>query len=698
MTAALERAGVWAAEIPAAATVEPFLARCRALRRDDEPLLSVVRHLSISDPPEHPCIAFNARELERMRERIENHTWAREAWEGVKANADKWLDRGEGPPSKPGGWSHDYACVHCGAPLRYREDHPHEHICRKCGKITRGEKQDATWRGIKHGHLVRAARDMGLAWQITRQKSYAREAIRILKWYADHYVDFPVQTRHGKVHWQSLTESSWLTGVVEAADLVYNAMTEDEKRAVETDLVRAGAEHVAAQPCGYSNWRCWYNACLGTAGYFLGDADLVSRARDGEGGFKYMIDKGVLEDGLWYERSIGYHNYSLSALIRHAQADRHAGGDLWQYGRLPLMFTAELRLTFPNLVSPSLNDMGYRSKRIGTRYLTYGWAWYKDPVAGGALNLLHAKGASRSRLEDWHVSEPVPEEIAYSRPASQDMPGVGLLVLRRGAGPDSLCAMLEYGEHGGGHGHPDKLQLLFYGLGRPLCPDLGTVRYGNPLYHQWYKTTPGHNTVTIGGRSMGRVKGERVAFVNADQCSAAVVRTTRAYPGYVLTRRLLLADRFLVDVFDVQGGKADVIDWFLRVPGELVLSVAVEPIDEEPLSAPYKHLRGLQAARGDHAWQAVWTLPDARGRLALDIAGVPDTEMSQSKAPGIPGELWNTLRIRRRAANTRFAAVYQAIAPGSQSEPVVFDEATVCVGNFVVTIRSGDACPVVRNR
>lgn len=40
-------------------------------------------------------------------------------------------------------------------------------------------------------------------------------------------------------------------------------------------------------------------------------------ARDAKYGFVDQMEQGVLEDGMWYERSMGYHSYTVSAITYH---------------------------------------------------------------------------------------------------------------------------------------------------------------------------------------------------------------------------------------------------------------------------------------------------------------------------------------------------------------------------------------------
>jgi hypothetical protein len=250
--------------------------------------------------------------------------------------------------------------------------------------------------------------------------------------------------------------------------------------------------------------------------------------------------------------------------------------------------------------------------------------------------------------------------------------------------------MLEYGEHGGGHGHPDKLQLILYGLGRTLMPDLGTTGYGVPLHREWYKTTPAHNTVTIGTGSQRGTTGELIDFRTGDGWSSATARSTGAYEGWELERRVLLAEGVLVDEFALTGEAPDTLDWFTRAPGELSLSVETEPFSEDAPNATYGYLHEMRRAATDGRWEAWWDVGEDGSRLHLTFEAAPETEAVACLAPGPAGEdPWHTLRVRRSAAETTFRVVHQMLDAGEQPQPVTFEPDTVRVGEMEV-VRAGD--------
>ncbi|MFP4250937.1 MAG: heparinase II/III family protein, partial [Armatimonadota bacterium] len=454
--------------------------------------------------------------------------------------------------------------------------------------------------------------------------------------------------------------------------------------------VRAGAEHISQFTFGIHNIQCWHNACMAIAGYYLGDPDLVARAEEGAIGFHEQIEEGILEDGMWYERSMGYHYYTLNALIAHIEAARRNGKALHENDGIRRMFLVPLLLAQPNLVTPSLNDQGYTRGPINSDTLEVAVGWYDDDDARRALRELYEnRGRSRSHIRALQYGEDLPESGGYQPPESSDLAGVGLAVLREGRGDAAVAAMLEYGEHGGGHGHPDKLQLILYGLGRTLMPDPGTTGYGVPLHREWFKTTPAHNTVTVGTNWQRATTAELIDFQTGDGWSSAAARSTGAYEGWELERRVLLTEDVLVDEFTVKGDAPDTLDWFARAPGGLSLSVEVEPITEDAPNATYGYLREMRGATTAEDWSAWWAIDDDGSGLHLTFENAPDTEAVTCLAPGLPGDdPWETLRVRRTAKETTFRVVYQMLAD-EEPEPVAFEPGRIRVGEMVF-VRAGD--------
>src|SRR5205085_2959362 len=85
----------------------------------------------------------------------------------------------------------------------------------------------------------------------------------------------------------------------------------------------------------------------------------------------------------------------------------------------------------------------------------------------------------------------------------------GIAVFRRDRA--RVYAALDYGHSGGGHGHPDRLNLLLADGDVRWLDDPGTGSYVDPSLH-WYRSTLAHTAPLIDGRSQPVVDGRLLAF------------------------------------------------------------------------------------------------------------------------------------------------------------------------------------------
>src|SRR5437868_1502393 len=133
--------------------------------------------------------------------------------------------------------------------------------------------------------------------------------------------------------------------ISDRASLSEVAQTLDEKRVADSDGagIQPGARYprraaAKAHRMSIHNIQCWKNSAVGLAGFATGNQELVREAIDDpDRGFRAQIARGVTDDGLWYEGSLGYHQYTMQAVWPLMEAARHAGIDLYT-GRARTLF------------------------------------------------------------------------------------------------------------------------------------------------------------------------------------------------------------------------------------------------------------------------------------------------------------------------------------------------------------------------
>src|SRR5690606_1431669 len=190
-------------------------------------------------------------------------------------------------------------------------------------------------------------------------------------------------------------------------------------------------------------------------------------------GLSVQFDRGIRADGWWVEGSAHYHFYMATALLHTVRVLRDRRPDLAGRSDLRQMLLTPLTMLRPDLSLPAYNDgWHWISMPSGLgEYLNHyeiAHALWDEPAFARVVARLVGDGFER-RGEDalLHGPDPVPPD---DRPLADF----------RDLHPDSGWAVqsdtdrflvTKFGPHGGGHGHPDKLQLDLWAHGERLAPD-----------------------------------------------------------------------------------------------------------------------------------------------------------------------------------------------------------------------------------
>lgn len=254
----------------------------------------------------------------------------------------------------------------------------------------------------------------------------------------------------------------------------------------------------------------------------------------------------------------------------------------------------------------------------------------------------------------------------------------GLAILRSGQGnrPDDMCLLLDYGDHGGAHGEPDKLNVIFYANGKILIPD-GEGYYIRPGHDTWYNQTIAHNTVIVDQRSQynfvssgqqGNGVSGKLLYFNTDnpefQTMGAMV--DKAYPGVVHYRNLAMTNSYIIDVNDVIAQDEHIYDWVLHSDGKIStgteLTFAYQRLGIED---GYQFIEDVKRAELKGGWSAEWKMDDGKGFrlfvLCPEGAEVLIGEAPSSRVKGIS----QILLVRVKNKKARFISVIQPLGPYS---------------------------------
>lgn len=624
-----------------------------------------------------PVVYFPEATVKQIREKVARYEWARKMADGMKASADAWVTHPIPFPQAPTGWYHDYFCPDHGERLRYDPNRPHEHVCPTDGKAWEGPKLDAYWVTVTLNRIADTARDAAFTYMLTGDEQYARTAAGILSDFASYYQQVVSSKKPPCLKWQSLDEATYVLSPVQTYELIHDSpsFTEELREHVTEDWLRPTGRFLMTQRRTVHNIHCWYNAAILAIGLALDDQEMTKFALEGpKGGFREQIAKGVMADGYWFEGSYGYHFYTLSALANFVFPALNNELDIGEeLSRIEDMYLAPLQMATAEFQVPPTNDSGRTGNLLGARgHYETAAALFPEEQAFAALLAQAYKGRERSGQQAlmWGLRA-LPKGGRLPRRLSRDFSASGLAVLRQRRGKYEDYVMLDYGPHGGGHGHPDKLSITIAGLGQILAPDPGSAGYGMPLHSRWYKQTLSHNTIVVDGKSQKPTTGTLVAFETKGPVQVVSAMAGEAYPGVDWQRTVWLAkEGYLVVLDTLKSQEARQFDWAFHNYGELSLpGLKLTAADREAFGteAPYQVPQDLRSAREDDDVQAIWQVEQQK-HVRLTVLRAPGTTVFSAVAPGNPARIdVPMILVRRKGTQATFAAV---VEPSDGAFPV----------------------------
>lgn len=564
-------------------------------------------------------------------------------------------------------------CESCGTMLEFDPASPREHRCPSCGRVHTGALHDRAWVMPYQLWLAERALHGALFHLLRGDRAHAQFARDTLRSYADRYASYPnVDNVLGptRLFFSTYLESIWLLQICCAADCLAAADDAATSDLVADRIVAPSRAIIAGYDEGMSNRQVWNNAALIASARMLRREHELDALVHGPSGVERHLERALLADGTWYEGE-NYHQFALRGLWYCVTMLEAAGASLRPdlRDRFQRAFAAPFVTALPDFTMPARKDSQYavslRQWRIA-ELTELGFARRQDAALGGGLARMYQEtgerrdtGRARSTADvernspstrltradlGWRaLLHALPELPAVKplRPRSALLESQGYAVFRRDR---DVYVGFEFGQSGGGHGHPDRLNVTLYQGENRWLDDYGTGSYVDPSLH-WYRSTLAHNAPMVNGVSQPLRDGRLLAWDEREGLGWIVAEFDIPQLDVRLERALVVAPDYLISE----------LRWTARTPVRVDLpwhfdarppGITLEPTAHDAEPAPWARIHGLGRWGGAQPSPMVSaTRQDTQMHLLL--AGESRDEILVGEAPGQPFNRCHRVFIHR---------------------------------------------------
>lgn len=478
----------------------------------------------------------------------------------------------------------------------------------------------------KHKQNYLAMQGAGVLWQITQDKKYAEFVKKMLLKYAELYPTLgihPVKKSYapGKLFWQSLNEAVWMAYTSQAYDCIYEYLKNAERDKIENDLLIPYANFLSTEsPNVFNrihNHGVWAVAAVGMAGFAMENKEIINRAFNGvppfenedglKPGFLTQINELFSPDG-YYTEGPYYQRYAILPYILFAQAIDNNKPEIKIFQQrdkiLQKAVLATLQLTNSNgkyfPINDAVKSMSFLSPELiagldivynqnPTNYELLSIAQKQDEViiSGAGLKVAQDIALNKAKPFKW-------KSVEFSDGSDGSKGAIG--ILRSGHEKNLQSIAMKYASQGMGHGHYDRLSMIYYDNGNEILQDYGAARFVNVFYkhggrylpenESWAKQTIAHNTVIVDTTSQfndnldtaNKYNSEKW-FFDASQPNIQIMsaKENKAYKGVeqqrtiaVINDKTLFDNSLIIDVFRIESEKAHTYDLPFYYQGQLM--------------------------------------------------------------------------------------------------------------------------------
>ncbi len=474
--------------------------------------LFTVRHLPA------PNIMFTRQEWNTIRAEIKAYPWARKRAEWYARQAKRW----KVPVAAYG--------------QHFRPDHNTTPLF-------------GAYAGVP---ALRAA----IAWQLTRNKTYAAKAGLFLRRLSDPKTGYPATLMACNASF--VQEGQSFQSYARAYDLIKHAgvLTPADREQIHQTL-RLWM-HVDSEGLTHGDVSNWSIAKLCGGAYSamaLEDMAELRRFLYGPGGFTDQIRAGEMSDGWWFEGAVTYDFWCASEFTKLGLACRPWGINILTT-QFPVRYSPVVGL-HPYETSSLLGMSFEKSGQLDSNHVSIQRMWkgfliypdYRGVIFG--LNDAHEMRAAGSFALAYdafgnpafaavakkalhpHLLYSVPVLPAHTPQVDRQSgysDNAAVLMLRSYVpdkpAKDMIQAVLRYGTHGGYHGHFDLGDLVsVMRFGQSFYnPETSWYGYGSAMYKLWVQSSLSHNMVVVDDKMQLPGPSSRILFFNGKLMQAGGVQ------------------------------------------------------------------------------------------------------------------------------------------------------------------------------
>ncbi|NKF51943.1 alginate lyase family protein [Shewanella sp. WXL01] len=508
----------------------------------------------------------------------------------------------------------------------------------------------------RHKQNYQYINQAGRLFLVTGQEKYAKYAGDLLLAYADKYLklDFHKQLNTnppGRLFHQILNEHVFLLNISLGYSCIRHYLSAEQQQTIVDGLFQPMLD-MFTEKYDFDfdrihNHGIWAVAAVAICGLAIDKPEYVEMSIHGlkgddiEGGFLAQISKLFAPSGYYMEGPY-YHRYAIRPLCLFAEAiHRHRPElDIFNFNGQVIGKTikAMLATAYPNGVFPALNDasltmdicdagvivaLGLYAKHYGIDDDILGMAKIQDTVwvNGCGQALSEAYASNNAELNPCWPSVELNEGPNGDR-------GAQAFIRMQSDNGDVNQLVMNYGQHGMGHGHFDTLGISFFNNGQEVLREYGFGRWVNvePKFGGRYldenksyaRQTIAHNAVAVDQKCQNNfdVKladsrhGEPHFFSGDDANVQGVSAFCRDfYEGVDQQRSLLLikheafAKPILVDLFRLISDEQHQYDYAVQYAGQIVRT-----------NFDYQTHKELDTLGDNFGYQHLWNV--AQGKVA----------------------------------------------------------------------------------